>query len=181
MTYLPSRLDLIKRLPPGAIIAEVGVLFGDFSGEILTTPVSRLYLVDPWARQDPTVYTDTWNEFDMAIPLARVRSRFAEEIAAGRVVVIQGFSAEVATNDQIIPPLDGVFIDGNHLFDYVLQDLLLWEKRLKSTGTIMGHDYIRHTDFGVIEAVAEFCRLRPWEIEFLTQEHDWPSYCLKRR
>ena len=177
--YLPCRLDLIKRLPPGSDIAEVGVLWGDFSKEILTTPVAHLYLVDPW-RKLPG-YTDTWNDFPLEACLARVHRDLAPQLASGRVEIHRGTSADIAAYDKTIPPLDAVFIDGNHLKEFVLEDLLLWEKRLKPTGILMGHDYIRHTDFGVIEACETFCKERPWEIEFLTKETDWPSYQLKRR
>jgi hypothetical protein len=180
MIRLPARIDLIKRLPAGSVVAEVGVLRGDFSAEILSCPnVTHLYLIDAWVKQNPRVYTDTCNDLNHDDNMRVVKERFAGE----RVTVIRGFSDDVALENTDIPPLDAVFIDSNHRFQFVLQDLILWEKRLKPTGILMGHDYTTYEalNFGTIKAVAEFCGHYPWELEVVTCEGDWPSFCLKRR
>lgn len=38
--------------------------------------------------------------------------------------------------------LDFVYIDGNHAYDWVKQDIQLWWPKLKKNGLLMGHDYI---------------------------------------
>lgn len=134
-------------------------------------------------KQNPRIYTDTCNDLNHDDNLRVVRQRFAREVGQGRVTIIQGFSDEVATEDYGLPELDAVFIDSNHRYQFVLQDLILWEKKLKPTGILMGHDYTDYKplNFGTIPAVAEFCAHYPWELDVVTQEEDWPSFCLKRR
>ena len=39
--------------------------------------------------------------------------------------------------------LDFVFIDGNHTFEYVVEDIAQWSKKVKVGGIVSGHDYWR--------------------------------------
>lgn len=55
--------------------------------------------------------------------------------------------------------LDVVYIDGNHSYTSVVEDLSLWYPKIKNNGFICGHDYSKRFD-GVVKAVNEF-----------TQEH----------
>lgn len=34
-----------------------------------------------------------------------------------------------------------MFIDANHLYKYVKEDILIWTKKIKTEGIISGHDY----------------------------------------
>src|SRR3990167_1120114 len=54
--------------------------------------------------------------------------------------------------------IDFVFIDGDHTYNGVMADLLLWYPKLKSGGILSGHDYVESekNNYGVIEAVNEF-------------------------
>jgi len=51
--------------------------------------------------------------------------------------------------------LDFIFIDSNHTYEWVVEDLKAWAKKVKPGGIVMGHDYFvnRRFNFGVIEAV----------------------------
>ena len=42
--------------------------------------------------------------------------------------------------------LDFVYIDANHSYDYVKEDIELWYPKVKSGGYLLGHDYI-HIDW----------------------------------
>lgn len=48
---------------------------------------------------------------------------------------------------------DFIFIDANHSYDYVKNDITSWYPKLKTGGIISGHDYSQK---GVSEAVNEF-------------------------
>ena len=50
------------------------------------------------------------------------------------------FSADAA---KMVPDgsLDFVYIDGNHGYDAVLDDLMAWTPKVKEGGFIAGHDY----------------------------------------
>jgi hypothetical protein len=50
--------------------------------------------------------------------------------------------------------LDLVYIDANHTYDYVKQDILSWLPKIKEGGIIAGHDYATDWD-GVVKAVNE--------------------------
>src|SRR6266496_4362330 len=65
--------------------------------------------------------------------------------------------------------LDFVFIDGNHSYDYVLEDITEWTKKVKPGGIIAGHDYKLDAinKYGVIEAVNKYVKdnhIAPWFI-----------------
>jgi hypothetical protein len=54
---------------------------------------------------------------------------------------------------QMTDELDFVYIDGNHCFDFVMQDLIEWNKKVRKGGVISGHDYYRFKGAGVVNAV----------------------------
>lgn len=53
--------------------------------------------------------------------------------------------------------LDFVYIDGNHDYQYVVNDICNWMPKIKSGGIMSGHDYIKRKDakykMGVVQAV----------------------------
>ena len=75
-------------------------------------------------------------------------------------------------NDSI----DIVFIDGNHTYKYVLQDMKDWYSVVRIGGILAGHDYYplgkNHSYRQVGEAVEQFCKNN--NIEFSTaSDHVW--------
>ena len=38
--------------------------------------------------------------------------------------------------------LDFVYIDGDHSFKYIAEDLVEWSKKVRSGGCVSGHDYL---------------------------------------
>lgn len=51
--------------------------------------------------------------------------------------------------------LDFVFIDAQHDYDSVKEDILAWKDKVKSGGLLAGHDYNPEGDYGVGKAVRE--------------------------
>lgn len=115
---------------------EVGVAFGQFSGRILSTwKGEELHLVDPW--QSYTGYTenhahvnfDEWFESVQKLalddPRAKIKRMTSKE------------AAPLFRNSE----LDFVYIDGNHDYSFVLEDLDLWYPKVKVGGIIGGHDF----------------------------------------
>jgi len=52
--------------------------------------------------------------------------------------------------------LDFVYIDGNHRFKYVAEDLVEWHKKVRKGGCVSGHDYTHpksHKDFFSIQVM----------------------------
>jgi hypothetical protein len=70
-----------------------------------------------------------------------------------RCTVLTFYSAEAAAMvaDR---SLDYVFIDGNHSYENVKEDIALWKPKVQRNGILLGHDYkMRHP--GVVRAVNE--------------------------
>ena len=171
---LPDRLDLLNRLPKQAVVAEIGVAFGDFSKEILARcDPSRVYLIDAW-------------EGDRYAPgLETIRKDLAEEIASRKVRIAQSYST---TKLRQFPDtfFDWVYIDTNHTYKTTWSELVICDNKVKPDGRIAGHDFctgnvIEPVAYGVIEAVTRFCSEFNWQFEYLTLEsHGHFSFCLKR-
>jgi predicted O-methyltransferase YrrM len=75
--------------------------------------------------------------------------------------------------------LDFVFIDGNHQYSYVLEDITEWSKKVRSGGIVSGHDYFEFLDNGVIRAVNEYVKQYPQIKLNITTTHKRPknTYC----
>lgn len=179
--FVPTRLDLIRELPPGSVGVEVGVLRGDFSAEILTTPVSKLYLVDAWERQTGAYELDVANNEDHVANERRVRDRFKDE---PRAQIIKGYSDEAFC---VVPEqMDFCYLDASHDYRSVWTDLINWgHNSLKDdTGVFFLHDFTVRPEavrqgFGVVQAVFEFCHEHGWKITAMTEE-EWPTVKLER-
>jgi len=57
---------------------------------------------------------------------------------------------------------DFIYIDANHLYRYVLEDLMFWYPKLKKGGIICGDDYVKCNNptegiYGIVDAVEDFC------------------------
>lgn len=114
--------------------AEVGVYKGEFS-EKLSKVGLKLYAIDPWI-----VYKDYDN------PRGQKRLDFQYEHTK-RVLapysnckIIRKTSMD-ALEDFKDESLDFVYIDANHDFRYIAEDLSEWTKKVKKGGIVSGHDY----------------------------------------
>lgn len=182
-----KRINLIAMLPNHSKVAEVGVYRGYFSAEMLNlTNLAKLWLIDPWAPlpayDDPLSNTDHEDNYDAAL------ESIGGHFAGGRVEIIRATSLQAR---YLFPSpfpeelLDAVYIDANHSYDSVLQDLLAWEPKIKHGGFLMGHDACdRHPTaiehgWGVEMAIAKFCKERGWELTHKTSE-EFPSFALQR-
>lgn len=61
--------------------------------------------------------------------------------------------------------LDFVYIDADHAFDFVMQDLIVWSRKVKAGGIVAGHDYYRFRGAGVVNAVDAYTQAH--------QIHEW--------
>ena len=155
---------LLEMLPPGSVGAEIGVHLGDFSQVILETVAPRqLHLIDPWIYNPAPEYEralyggrSEGGQSEMDERHMSVLDRFGPEINRGQIIVHRGESAEMlgALPDA---SLDWVYIDGNHTYDFVVQDLRLSLAKTKPGGLVTGDDYGEGGwwDGGVKQAVDE--------------------------
>jgi hypothetical protein len=160
-----ARSDLLAHLPKSSVGAEIGVWRGDFSARLLrVVRPAQLHLVDPWNFEPGAAYERAWyggavakNQAEMDGVHESVLGRFAAEIEAGTVRVHRGPSARIGVlfDDAYF---DWVYIDGNHLYEYVKSDLEVFARKVKPGGLIAGDDYgVRGWwEDGVTRAVDEF-------------------------
>jgi hypothetical protein len=143
--------------------AEIGVQEGRYSEILLQNiPNLSLLLVDPW---------EEYQRPGMSGPSAEKQERIYESarrrVDGLAVKFLRMMSLEAA---QEIPDnsLDFVYIDGNHTFDYVMQDLIAWSSKVKDGGIVAGHDYYHFRSGGVVYAVNAFTAahgIREWFID----------------
>jgi len=172
-----TRIDLIHRLPAGTIGYEIGVLTGEFSAQILQTPVKKLILVDEWRHHDDDEYRLDPANCDQGgqdMRYQAVCKRFEND---ERVEVVRhnSISWRVYGCMQTWKP-DWVFIDANHTYEQVILDLRFYAIQCDR---IFAHDYVdneasRAMGFGVKRAVDEFCQKHGWKINAVTDE-EWPT------
>lgn len=161
---LLNRDTLLKKMPKGSVVGEIGVDKGEFSRSIYNeAKPDKLHLIDIWNTER---YND--GKFQM------VRQAFSNEIEEGRVQIHRKLSTE-AVDDFDDNYFDWIYIDTDHSYETTRDELNLYAPKLKEGGIIAGHDYeqgnwITTYRYGVIEAVHEFCVNNNWELLYLTAE-----------
>lgn len=151
---------LIQQLGDRPLVgAEIGVWQG-FNANILldALPNIKLFMVDSWDIGGGTTMKgralEQWQQACAAAEL--VASRYPSR-GLIRKQTSQSAAADIPDNF-----LDFVFIDADHGYESVCNDLRLWWPKVKSAGLFAGHDYghrRNRTDFGVKHAVDEFAKL----------------------
>ena len=115
--------------------AEIGVDKGEFS-EVIAKSGLKLYSIDTWFSYDD--YKETRGQDVLDEIYEKAKRRLAPY---PNCIVIRKSSVEAA-KDFEDGSLDFVYIDGNHQFMYVAEDIAIWSKKVKVGGIICGHDYI---------------------------------------
>lgn len=136
---------LVKWLPDEGTFVEFGTLFG-FTAKAIAAAKPNLRIV--------AVDNFSWNPFGLPPKLHEqfTRKILANEIAAGRITVVNATSEDFRRDCKTVP--DAVFFDAQHEYEPV-RDEVAWAKK---TGVrcIMGHDYKNPSKrFGVTQAVDE--------------------------
>jgi hypothetical protein len=166
---LASRGDLAALLPRDAVGCELGVWKGDHAEDLLRNARPReLHLVDNWS----------WpKDLDAVAETARIRSRFAPEIAAGQVYVHPMSFAEyfASIRDR---SLDWVYVDGSHSYADVSRDVWQAWSKIRIGGILCGHDFAIRPEVwgtGVCRAVLEVVQNRAGTLLALSNERlgDW--------
>ena len=134
------RAKLLKQIPAGGICVEIGVDEGDFSAQILRlTKPQCLHLIDPWQHEvGHGLYSIGQQGMDERFQ--RVCDRFRKQVGRGQVQIHRTTSSKGA-NSFPLRYCDFIYIDGNHLYPFVKQDLDLYWPKVKHGGYLAGDDY----------------------------------------
>lgn len=159
--------------------AEIGVGRGEYSKILLNTwKGKKLYLIDIWKHQDFGYYdvfnvSDEQHEQHYKLMLQNVKE------FSGRYEIIRKFSVSAAKmfdNDS----LDFIYLDANHNYNAVMEDLNAWYPKVKSGGILSGHDFLDTggLDFGVKSAVTEFITNK--QVKLFIINEPWPTWYFEK-
>lgn len=132
------------------VMVEIGSYAGDAT-KIFAKYFKRVICIDPYQNgyddSDGASY-----KYDMHI----VYSQFEKEVLNKFKNVVH----HKMTSKQAAPCftdgwLDFVYIDGNHKFEFVKQDIEMWLPKIKKGGWLGGHDYMNAGFEDVTKAVDE--------------------------
>jgi hypothetical protein len=135
---LANRAQLIsfvgERAPKGLGV-EVGSFKGEFAKTILESWSGSLYMVDVW-RKLGEEYSDMSNCDDAYVEAMKNVVGYED-----RAIMVRASSRQAA---KMFPDqsLDFVYIDANHSYDFIMEDLGLWYPKVKTGGFLCGHDYL---------------------------------------
>ena len=174
----PNRFELVTKILSNinnGNLVEIGCDTGQFSDFILdNNKSSTLYSIDPFIRYDD--YIDSINNIT-GDELYNKTKTFLEQKHGNRINIVRKFSNK-AIND-IPNDLDFVYIDGNHKYKYVYEDICLFWEKLGPYGIIVGDDAVdtdetkrnsdgdifiewlpgSYGDYGVIKAFKDFINI----------------------
>ena len=115
--------------------AEIGVRGGKNAIELFRAiPKLKLLLVDPY------VAYKTRMSFIDQYAMSEFEAKCRKRLAGKKTEFIKKPSLEAALQVED-NSLDFVYIDGDHSFDAVIQDLIAWVPKVRPGGIVSGHDY----------------------------------------
>jgi len=133
--------------------AEVGVFAGEYSLRLCQIiPGLQLFCIDPWKNM-PDRYAETQRKLAPYTTLI-IRQKSLD-------------AAETFANET----LDFVYIDGEHSYESVKEDIEAWTPKVRKGGIVSGHDYYytRAGNIGVILAVNQYIKEHGYKLELT----DW--------
>jgi hypothetical protein len=123
------------------VMVEIGSYAGESTAIFATQDhIKMVHAVDPWQNG----YDDT-DGASSARPMQKVEDIFSERMISqcnGK------YTKHKMTGDEALSlfedeSLDMVYIDGNHQYEAVKNDIQKWLPKIKKSGYIAGHDWTR--------------------------------------
>ena len=144
---------------------EVGVREGFFSYYLLKhSKLKHLYSIDPFGGRHGD------QDYKNASSMLAHFGKKSDIIRKTSMEVAEQFAREGKKFDY-------VYIDANHRYRFVKDDIAAWWNLIEPGGMLSGHDYVVAKNCGVIAAVDEFVARENLKLE-LTTEHlaSWYVY-----
>jgi len=141
-------LELFKELK-FKMGVEVGTAEGLFAEKMIKViPNLKLYMVDPYNAYP--AYVD-YDQDGCDKCLAEVKERMKD--TNSELIQLPSMEALDKFEDN---SLDFVYIDANHDYKFVFEDVEGWSKKVRKGGIVSGHDYGQ--DWGVKKAIQDYVK-----------------------
>ena len=156
--------------------AEIGVAEGNYS-EVLckANPQLELLAVDPWHRYSGNPQNKPKEKDEYAYNEAK------RKLAPYPNVRLMKMYSMDAVREVPDGYLDFVYVDGHHGFDFCIQDIIEWSKKVRSGGLVSGDDFYyldpNRWGAGPVEAVMAYTqahKINPW---FTFMGHKSIDFC----
>lgn len=151
---------LLKSLGLPLVGSELGVAEGNFSRDLLSEGMEKLYSVDAWATLEGRgdgANSQEWHDENF-------RKTMEKLIPFGdKSVILRGLTSEMA-NKVPDSSLGLLYLDAAHWYEDVIRDLQVWAPKVVDGGIIAGHDYLAF-QYGVNSAVKDFFSGKIYTIE----------------
>lgn len=160
--------------------AEIGVWKGAYSASFCAAnPKLHMLCVDPWVSYP--AWQDTKNSMEPAAQerfMAESYRLACERLKPLHCTISRQFSAVAAA---AVPngSLDFAYIDANHVYDAVIEDLTLWAPKVRKQGLVCGHDFRVFTNkptIHVVRAVTDYTQAHEIDRWFITSADKTPSF-----
>lgn len=156
-------------------VIEIGARYGDSSADIIKSlNVKKYIIVDPYDTYDDYKSDGFYKNLEKNEDVVFNNTKNKLDKLHSNVVFYRTFSSDQTTIDAIDDDsIDLIFVDGNHEYKYVLEDLENYYPKLTNGGIICGDDFFMRTHENdilstmpgsegydvpmVYEAVIEFC------------------------
>jgi hypothetical protein len=151
-----DRLDLAKLFT--GVGVEIGVAEGWYSNKIMELgKVTKMYGVDPY------IPHSGYRDYTRETTFNRLQAKAHERLDKySNYEFIRGYSLETAKKFED-NSLDWVYIDGDHSYEAVMDDITVWIAKVKPGGIIAGDDYIKSDRdkrfYDVVNAVNDYVEI----------------------
>lgn len=176
-----TRNELKNLINFNSIICEIGVKNGEFF-KILTENNPKItYAIDIWdlyqkpSQNDLNYTLNEINEFEM---------EFRYKFPNTNILKMTSYEASFLFSNEYF---DFIYIDADHTYQSIKNDLNIWYPKIKIGGILAGHDYFddyietTKTSFGVIKAVNEFVKEHKLSNNIhITNKDKWESWIIKK-
>ena len=146
--------ELIQRLQP-QLIVEIGSFVGASALHMAewASATTKIICVDLWSAPFIRTWLRDYTDFQGSY-YQTFLSNVAQSPMGRKIIPFRASSAEAFRMLSVSPDL--VYIDGNHEYSHVLNDLTIWWSTVRPGGVLCGDDYLSLDHPGVTQAVNDF-------------------------
>ena len=140
----------------------IGIEIGSYRGEsadifLRSKSFKTFFCIDPWEEGYDK------NDEAASSEIIYAEKEFDERFENNKVIQKIKMSSNEAVNMFEDESIDFIYIDGNHQYEYVKNDIINYYSKIKKGGIIAGHDF-NDNWLGVKKAVNEFFKKNPLKV-----------------